>query len=167
MTTPMHRGGFVALAVAPLLLAGCTSPDRNLAATPSPSDSFIPVPPSMSASTAPAGCQDAPSRIVDIIDASLTDGEHLEHTQAIEGPHSTTYVGGNIFGANGMKVSSQDTWVLSNGQVYAITSDARQRTLLPDGRHVPLLRPDWGVYNAAVNTCVGQVERAENQRAGG
>ncbi|SKU38533.1 Uncharacterised protein [Mycobacteroides abscessus subsp. massiliense] len=53
-------------------------------------------------------CKEAPSRIVDIIDAQFANGEHLAHAQSVEGTHAETFLGGNIFRGN-LKVSSQDT----------------------------------------------------------
>jgi hypothetical protein len=72
-------------------------------------------------------------------------------------------VGGNIFDATGEKESSQDSWVMNSGIVYALTSDARRHTLLTDGRDV--LGDRWSEYNDAVGRCVGAVERAANQSA--
>ena len=118
---------------------------------------------------APAGpaamftCKEAPSAVVEIINASFTNGEHLEHAQAVEGPQTMTYVGGNIFDPSGTKLSSQDSWVLSDGVVYALTSDARRHTVLLDGRDLEAHFWDWAEYNDAVGKCVGDVERAANQ----
>lgn len=98
-----------------------------------------------------------------MVDASFTGGEHLEHAQAIDGPEDETYVAGNIFGPDGKKESSQDTWVLHGGVLYSLTSDARKRTLLPDGRDVAAVEFNWPEFTDKVNECVGAVERAENQ----
>lgn len=106
------------------------------------------------------GCHDAPARIVEIIDAAFTNGEHLENTQSVPGPAGMVVVGGNIVAADGTRVSSQDSWVMSNAQVYGLTSDARRHTLLPDGRD---LIPDWPTYNDAVGGCVGIATRAANR----
>jgi hypothetical protein len=109
-----------------------------------------------------AGCLPAPAAIVDIINANFTNGEHLEHAQSVHGTHAETYVGGNIVDTAGTKVSSQDTWVQSDGAVYALTSDARRYTLLPDGRRLETHFWDWTDYNDAVGKCVGDLERAQN-----
>ncbi|CAN5396675.1 hypothetical protein BH09ACT8_BH09ACT8_45830 [soil metagenome] len=64
-----------------------------------------------------------------------------------------------------MKESSQDTWVLSNGQVYALTSDARSHTLLPDGRDLDTHFFEWTDFNDAVSKCVGDIEREPRIKA--
>jgi hypothetical protein len=166
------RGALVwGLAIASVL-AGCGGGSEHHAATTPPSSSFdaiprispIPIPVPPGATLAPtSGCDLAPGRVVDIINASFTNGEHLEHAQSVDGPKAVVFVGGNIFDATGTKVSSQDTWALSDGQVYALTSDARRHTLLPDGRDLPTMDWDWADYNDTVSKCVGDVERAENQ----
>jgi len=123
---------------------------------------FIPKPSTLAPVSIP--CRPAPPVLVDIINGSFTSGEHLEHMQAVHAPEAT-YVGGNIFDSTGRKVSSQDTWAELDGAMFAITSDARRRTLLPDGRHFPGIEREWPEYNAAVSKCVGAVERAA--KAGG
>ncbi|MCV7173869.1 hypothetical protein H7I41_28500 [Mycobacterium manitobense] len=156
-------GRIFAAIAAVLVIAGCGGPDRPPKSTtvsygaPLVTEPAIEQP--VTTVSPAANCTEAPTAIVDMINAAFTDGEQLEHTQAVNAPDATTYVGGNIFGADGTKASSQDTWLVSNGAVFAITSDARRRTLLPDGRDID---PAWGQYNAAVYQCVGQVERAAN-----
>lgn len=105
-------------------------------------------------------CKDAPAGIVAMIDAAFTDGKHLENAQSIDLPKAMTIVGGNIVDPDGTRVSSQDSWLLSGGIVYALTSDARRRTMLPDGRD--LLYFDWTTYNDQVGTCVGQATKSAN-----
>lgn len=101
-------------------------------------------------------CQEAPSRIVEIINAAFINGEHIENTQSIDGPRGITYVGGDITSADGKRISSRDTWAVSGGAVYAITSDARRRTLLPDGRDLDPF--DWPQYNDELADCVARVD---------
>jgi len=124
-------------------------------------------PPAAVAPFRPMPCHPAPQQIVAIINAAFVDGQHLEHAQAIDGPRATTIVGGNIFDAAGDKESSQDSWVVFNGGVYALSGDSRRRTLLPDGRDLEPIVWDWPEYNDAVGACVGDVERAENARGAG
>lgn len=118
----------------------------------------VPEPPSLP-TAAPASCSDAPARIVQLIDASFTDGEHLDNAQSIDGPKGTVVVGGNITAASGERVSSQDSWVMSGGQVFTLTSSARRHSMLPDGRDILV---DWSSYNDDVGECVGAVTRAAN-----
>ena len=104
-----------------------------------------------------AGCNDAPSKIVGLIDESFTNGERLENTQSVTGPSGMVVVGGNIVGQDGDRVSSSDSWVMSGGEVYALSSDARRHTLLKDGRDV--LGDNWTTYNDAVGECVQEATR--------
>lgn len=165
------KGAVVAIAIGAFLfgaVGGCAvgcSYGSYESSTSSPSSPLALPKPKFPASPADtAKCHEAPQRIVDMIDAAFTDpGEHLEHAQAVDGPQSMVYVGGNIFDSTGQKVSSQDTWVMSNGQLYALTSDARRRTLLPDGRDLEAHYWTWTDYNDAVGKCVGALERAANQ----
>lgn len=108
-----------------------------------------------------ATCKEAPERVVDIINSQFTNGEHLAHAQSVEGTNAETFVGGNIMSGE-TKVSSQNTWVLRNGAVFALTSNARRYTMLPDGRK---LVTDWSDFNAMVSECVGRVERTANSGA--
>ncbi|AMS02187.1 membrane protein [Mycobacterium phage Pipsqueaks] len=103
------------------------------------------------------GCSEAPAKVVDVINASFTNGEHLENAQSISGPSGMVIVGGNITTPSGERVSSQDSWVMSDATVYALTSDARRHTMLPDGRQ---LIDNWPEYNDAVGTCVGIATRS-------
>ena len=82
-----------------------------------------------------------------MIDAAFMNGEHLEDAQALDGPQAVTYVGGNIIDADGQQESSQDTWLLFDTNVHALISDARRRTLLPDGRHRLGVDGTWTDYN--------------------
>lgn len=122
--------------------------------------------PKPTAQPEPLACHEAPSVIVETINAAFTNGEHLEHAQSVNGSHAETYVGGNIVDAGGTELSTQDSWVLSNGVVYALTSDARRHTTLPDGRDLKTHEFDWTDYNDGVGKCVGDAARAAN-RAGG
>lgn len=99
-----------------------------------------------------SGCGEAPAKVLDVINASFTNGEHLENAQSIPGPSGMVIVGGNITAPGGDRVSSQDSWVMSNATVYALTSDARRHTMLPDGRR---LIDNWSDFNDAVGRCVG------------
>lgn len=108
-----------------------------------------------------SGCREPGHGTVDVINGGFTAGEHLADVQAVNSA-TATYIGGNIHNDNGEKLSSQDTWALVDGQVYALTSDARSRTAFPDGRHLPALEWEWADGNNAVGPCVGAVERARN-----
>lgn len=105
------------------------------------------------------GCDEAPARIVALINAAFADGEHLENMQSVSGPSGTVIVGGNIVDATGTRISSADSWVMSGGAIYGLSSDARRHTLVPDGRDVI---GDWTTYNDAVGECVVAATRAAN-----
>jgi hypothetical protein len=96
-----------------------------------------------------------------MINASFTNGEHVENEQSLMGPSGTVIVGGNIVDASGTRVSSSDSWVMSGGTVYGLSSDARQRTTLVDGRGV--LGDNWTNFNDAIGECVQAATRAANK----
>lgn len=95
-----------------------------------------------------------------MINAAFTDGEHLENMQSVSGPSGMVIVGGNIVDPSGKRVSSADSWVMSGGAIYGLSSDARRHTLVPDGRD--LIPGNWATYNDAVGECVVAATRAAN-----
>lgn len=109
-------------------------------------------PPSTATATVP--CQEAPSMIVDSINAAFTNGETLQNLAAVDLPDAMQYVGGDIFEGD-RRVSSSDRWLVSNGVVYAVSLDARERTLLPDG--TDMQPTGWEAYHAAFEDCVAAV----------
>ena len=122
-----------------------------------PSSTIVPGPPLVTAAppVAPAAaCEAPPDGVVELINGSFTGGEHLEDVQAVNGPDKLIYVGGNIFGADGTKVSSADVWLLENKAIYivsSLSSDARNRTTWPDGREKASAGDEYG---SAVIACV-------------
>lgn len=155
--------GAAAIAIS---VAACGSPSTTATSTtttttpptvaPTASERWL-APSTSSSTAAAAACDEAPARVVEMINAAFTNGEHLEHAQAVRGPNAMTFVGGNIYDAAGERVSSEDAWVLSNGAVYALTSDARRRTLLQDGRD---LDQNWTQRVEPLGACVSRVARA-------
>lgn len=69
-------------------------------------------------------------------------------------------VGGNIVDPTGMRVSSADSWRMSGGAIYGLSSDARRHTLVSDGRD--LIPGNWATYNDAVGECVVAATRKAN-----
>lgn len=119
-----------------------------------------PLTPTSTAEPVPAKCNEAPAVIVEMINASFTNGQHLEDAQALDGPDASTYVAGNIVRADGERDSSHEAWVFSGGVVYALTSNARRDTLFPDGRDLfPLF---FGQDYAKLDNCITNVTRARN-----
>lgn len=122
-----------------ILTSGCSREETPIAA-PTPNQATatatvadqptqMQVPPQDTRTRAQAsGCEDAPAKIVGLIDESFTDGERLENTQSVTGPSGMVIVGGNIVGEDGERVSSSDSWLMSGGKVFALSSDARRRT---------------------------------------
>lgn len=105
----------------------------------------------------PVPCQPAPPNIVEIINASFADGaSQLRNAQAVELPQAMTYIGADIYQGD-ERVSSQDRWLVSGGAVFAISPDARRRTLLPDGRD--LLPMDDYDERQSLDACVLQESR--------
>lgn len=111
-------------------------------------------PASTPAADAAVGCAEAPVEIVEIINANFTNGKRLENTQSVSGPSGKVIVGGNIVASDGTRVSSLDSWVMSDGEVYGLSGDARRLTRFGDGRDV--LGGDWATYNHTVGECVLQ-----------
>ncbi|MEC4837542.1 hypothetical protein R2362_23970 [Mycobacteroides chelonae] len=159
-------GGFVGLL---LLMGGCTAaciamaPDSQKPTARAPEDA-IPRISRVLITPAPGEivtlpCRSTPTKLVEIIDAAFTNGEHLAHTQSVDGPSGSQIVGGGIVAADGTTESNRDTWVMRGGAMYALTSGARRHTTLPDGRG------DWAweSYSDSVGACVDRVERAANQ----
>ncbi|MDN4519601.1 hypothetical protein QYF68_17520 [Mycolicibacterium austroafricanum] len=97
---------------------------------------------------------------MEMITAAFTNGEHLENMQSVTGPSGMVIVGGNIVDPDGTRVSSADSWVMSGGAIYGLSSDARRHTLVPDGRD--LISGSWATYNDAVGECVIAATRAAN-----
>ncbi|MFD6197230.1 hypothetical protein ACFWE3_11050 [Mycobacteriaceae bacterium NPDC060252] len=145
-------GVFLLLGACIALFSEPTGPSESRPANRAP----VPAEPSagapVAASPAAVGCKGAPAKIVDIINSSFTDGERLEQSQSVDGPSGTVIVGGNIVSTAGERISSHDSWLMSGGKVFGLSSDARRHTLLPDGRKVVA---DWTTYNDAVGACVG------------
>lgn len=154
----------VAIAAVPLLLAGCGTAGNIASPTTSPSDGIprispisISAPPSMSAPASPAGCHDAPSRTVDIINGGFTNGEHLEDTASIDGPSASVIIGGNITSAAGERESSHEAWLYADGQVYALTKNARRHSMFSDGRD--LVGANWVDYFSQLSDCITAATR--------
>lgn len=93
------------------------------------------------------------------INASFSGGERLEDVFAVAGPGGLVYVGGNIVGPDGVKVSSADVWLVAGGAVFSLSGDARGRTPWPDGRDIASAGDDYG---SQVQDCVTGAERARN-----
>ena len=130
-----------------------TTPPTAPAPQDTPAGPPTPVP------AAGPGCDEAPARIVEMINAAFANGEHLENMQSVSGPSGMVIVGANIVDPSGTRVSSADSWVMSGGAIYGLSSDARRHTLVPDGRD---LIPDWPTFNDAVGECVIAATRAAN-----
>lgn len=154
--------GFGVVVALLLLIVTCGPDSGDGKSAPATSASAIPPPPTMAA---PSGCRTADQALVDLINGGFLDpGQHLVDAQIVTG-RNAQYIGGNIMGADGAKLSSQDTWAVVDGVGFSITSDARERTAFVDGRDMPALE-DWADANDVVGKCVGAVERARNAQGG-
>ncbi|CKH13029.1 hypothetical protein PXH78_09280 [Mycolicibacterium smegmatis] len=96
-------------------------------------------------------CEEAPAKWVEAINWSFTKDEHLTDAKVVTTPDGALYIGGNIVDSSGTKVSSADVWLL-DGALWALSSDARKRTVLPDGRDLGVSAGDE--YGSAVQDCV-------------
>jgi len=71
-----------------------------------------------------------------MIEASLTGGAETlgEVFVAYDG---YTWIGANIYGADGSKLSNADVWIVDEVLPMALSGSARQYSLLLDGRDLP------------------------------
>lgn len=107
---------------------------------------------SPSATAAPIACQPAPAALVQLINAAFTDGEQLDHPAAVNGPNDATYIAGDITKAKEV-VSHADVWLSQHGALFALSSDARKRTILADGRDIAYAGDEYG---SAAQACIGR-----------
>lgn len=80
-----------------------------------------------------ADCRRATPEQTELIAAALNTGLTLGPSFVETSPDGDVYVGANIMRGE-ERVSSADVWVLRNRQPYALSSDARSRSALADGR---------------------------------
>lgn len=102
----------------------------------------------------PAVCKTPEQSIIDQIDASFIEADrHLEDVFMVYGRKDVAYIGANIMDSAGTRVSSADIWAQSDGMLFSLSSDARRRTALPDGRK--LLDISAGdEFGSAVSDCI-------------
>lgn len=102
----------------------------------------------------PAACKTPAQSIIDQIDASFIEADrHLEDVFMVYGRKDVAYIGANIMDSAGTRVSSADIWAQSDGMLFSLSSDARKRTALPDGRK--LLDISAGdEFGSAVSDCI-------------
>ncbi|MFD3812154.1 hypothetical protein [Rhodococcus sp. NPDC058639] len=105
-------------------------------------------------------CTAAPSGTVTLVDTALVDDVHLQDPWTVEG-EGVTYVAGNIHDAAGERVSSADVWALSDGVLYSLSSDARERSVAVDGRSI-LGISAGDEYGSLVQNCVATSVRNRN-----
>lgn len=106
-------------------------------------------------------CLDAPAVVIDIVNASFTDGERLRNAQAVEIPSGRTYVGGDVTRADGSRLANRQVWLVDGPVVYAISEQARRHTLLPNGRDVESSYPlsvDLSAYKGELWNCVARAD---------
>ena len=102
----------------------------------------------------PAACKTPAQSIIDQIDASFIEADrHIEDVFMVYGRKDVAYIGANIMDSAGTRVSSADIWAQSDGMLFSLSSDARRRTALPDGRK--LLDISAGdEFGSAVSDCI-------------
>lgn len=147
----------IAAIAAGMLLAGCggkSSTEEQLSASASAEmSSSKPAPAFIPSTAAPAtNCIQAPPVLVEAINAAFTGGETIDNAQAVNAPSDMTYIGGNILSGTEV-ISNRDVWLAQNGAIYALSSDARRRTTLPDGRDIASAGDEYG---GAVIDCLAR-----------
>lgn len=163
--------GIVVTVVIAALVGQCSNSDNrerresaaSTSATARPTTTaHRPAPGSTPPRVAQIPCQAAPATVVDIINGSFLDGaSRLENAQAVELPDAMTLIGADIYTGDS-RASSWDRWLVSDGVVYAMSPDARRRTLLPDGRKLTAGLDDYD-YRESLDACVLEQSR---QRTG-
>jgi hypothetical protein len=130
---------------------GRTEPSTLQAAPPPPRTPQYTPPPTVAAPTIP--CKPAPDNLVAVINASFTDSsEQLVRAVSVEAPKDMIYIAGDIEAA-GRRVSSADVWMFQHGAMFALSSDARRRTIFADGRDFASAGDEYG---AAVQECISR-----------
>ncbi|HEY9311637.1 hypothetical protein [Williamsia sp.] len=90
-----------------------------------------------------------------LIDSSLS----LANLQALSAPGGLVYIGADIMRGE-ERESSQDTWVVEDDVVYALSSSANEFTVLPDGRDLLDVNISAGdEYGSALQNCVARVRQ--------
>ena len=80
-------------------------------------------------------CWDVSAADVAAIDRGFLLGEHVDPDGQVDGrPTGSTYIVGDIM-VGGQTVAEDEVWIELNGVMYAVTDQARERSVLLDGRH--------------------------------
>lgn len=104
--------------------------------TTTPATTTTTAPPAPRPRAVPEGCTPASESLVATVERGITeDGVSLADAFVSGGPDGETYFAANMFDESGRRVSSVDLWVVKDGVVYALSSDARDGDF-PDGRRV-------------------------------
>ncbi|PZT93644.1 MAG: hypothetical protein DI630_26760 [Gordonia sp. (in: high G+C Gram-positive bacteria)] len=105
-------------------------------------------------------CETAPDAYVAVIEASLTDSSlSLANLQSLTAPGGLLYIGADIMRGE-ERESSQDTWVVDDDVVMALSSSANEFTILPDGRDLLDVTVSAGdEYGSALQNCVARVRQ--------
>lgn len=131
------RGFTRLIAVASVALAGCSAPETTKAplvpstAASAPTTQPAPV---TTVAFVPPGCTPATADDVQAITADLPAGQRLgEAFTTTTG--ARRWINANIYDAAGRRLSSADVWIIDNGKIWGLSSDARRSS--PDGRRLP------------------------------
>ncbi|PVY28355.1 hypothetical protein [Williamsia muralis] len=105
-------------------------------------------------------CKTAPDAYVAVIEASLTDASlSLANLQSLTAPGGLLYIGADIVRGE-ERESTQDTWVVEDDVVMALSSSANEFTILPDGRDLLDVTVSAGdEHGSALQNCVARVRQ--------
>lgn len=132
-----------------------TSGPAPTTATSQPTSTTTSGPPS----TGP-GCEPAAKGDVALVTAALTGRATRLGEAYVVVDGTSRFVGANIYGESGPRLSSADVWVIVDGQAYALSGGARSSSNLPDGRKLPG-RPSAGDGpGLVVEECVAAASRS-------
>jgi hypothetical protein len=111
-------------------------PASVTAAPPVPTTTRSPVA-ALTFTPLPPACKTPSASIIDQINASFIEtDQHLENVFMVYGRKDVAYIGADIMNAAGDRLSSNDVWANDGGVLFALSSDARRRTAIPDGRKI-------------------------------
>lgn len=150
-----------------LAIAALTSPKKDTA-TPPPATT---APPTTAAALATSttiaptspGCEPATPTEVQVIEAGLTGkAKRLGEAFAAVDAQRRRIISANMYPATGDRMSSADVWIIADGKIYALSSDARKSSSFPDGRQLPGNPSAGDEISFQLQGCIVNSLRAEN-----
>ncbi|WP_019204603.1 hypothetical protein [Tsukamurella sp. 1534] len=160
MTTTRTAGAVLAGITLTLTLTACGGSDStDTAATSAPTKTTTAAAPAATSPVNLADCRRADEAQVSLVAAALNPGLTLGPAFSEDSPAGDTYIGANIMRGT-ERISSADVWVFHNGSPFSLSSDARSRSSIIDGRKLRLSAGDPA--GSKVQDCVVAQLRKDN-----